>query len=129
MDGFDIAAYGAAIITIGGPIFATLMYVIKKGGPLIKKYFEKLILKLDEVVDETKENSKNMSGHLEDSERHRRTVEQRFESTLQEVKDVANLAYDNRDRINALELLEKEKNLEEEKQAFRKQKERYREEC
>lgn len=107
MEEFNIASYLAAIVAIGGPLLWVLRVIIKKGGPIITKYGERLMGKLDEVVDENKNHSKAIDNHLEDSERYREDVERRFNATLGEIKDVTELVQENRKRITDLELFKR----------------------
>lgn len=128
MEEFDLATYLSAIAAVGTPIFLTIVYVIKKAGPYMKKWLDKILFKFDEM-------NENFDCHKKESDAEKKEIvdrlkkgDDKFEVILDQIQKESHeqskmleFMNENRSRIIKLEeqrIMEERKQLEYDKKEF-----------
>lgn len=124
MDEFNLGAYLSAIMAVATPLFAAIVYIIKKGGPYVKKWLEKVVTRMDDLSDSFKNHTEEEVRRQEESQEFKEDVMERLlkgdskfdclleqmnqeskeqKGILEEMKRQREFTQENRERIVILE--------------------------
>lgn len=143
MEEFDLATYLSAVAAVGAPLFFAIVYAIRKGGPYVKKWLDKMLDGVDELgtkltchAEESEAEKKALRDAQEDIMDRLEKGDKKFESILKKIEvegkeqaNMLNFMIENRTRIIDLErgkVAHERMELEYDKEKFKKHKE---EEC